>query len=159
MRRHFLRLFACALLALTAIPETARAGQSLPYRGQFDFAVVSVEPVSQTEVLVTATLAGEETHLGAFEGVVQYYVDLTTGMFVGSLYKQAANGDELYETLTGQFTATGAMGDFSMTGGTGRFLSATGGGTYVSAWTDAAMTTGHVTFSGSIGYDASDRRN
>ena len=159
MRRQLLGFFIGAAVLVGSMPRTGQSAHSLPYRGQFDFAVIGVEPVSPTEVLVTATLAGEETHLGAFEGEVQYYVDLTNGSFVGSLYKQAANGDELYETVTGQFTATGAVGTFTMTGGTGRFQNATGGGTYVSAWTNAAMTTGHVTFSGSIAYDASDRRN
>jgi hypothetical protein len=158
MRRRFLCLLACALPALATQLPAAHADQPRPYKGAFNFAITSVESLSETEVFVTGSLAGEETFLGRFEGEVQYYVDLSTGAFYGSLVKEAANGDLLYETLTGQFTATGSVGAFVMTGGTGRFLRATGGGTFVGVWTDPAMTTARVTYGGSIDFHASDRR-
>jgi hypothetical protein len=44
--------------------------------------------------------------------------------FTGSLTKEAANGDRLDETLTGQFRATGSEGAFTVTGDTGRFRGA-----------------------------------
>jgi hypothetical protein len=159
MSRHLPSLRAVTLLTLTTMPVTAHAGQSRPYTGAFDFAVLDIQPVSQTGLMITASLAGHETFLGQFKGTVVYVVDLTNGTFSGSLVKQAANGDLLYETLTGHFTATGSEGDFNLNGGTGRFLHAAGGGTYVNVWTSQDMTTGHVTFSGAIDFDASDRRH
>lgn len=159
MRWNRLRAFALTLLALAAFCVPIQAGNSLPYKGAFDFAVIDVEPTNDPGVvLVTGTLDGNETHLGQFTGEVQYYVDTATGALYGTLYKVAANGDELYETLTGQFIATGAVGDFVMTGGTGRFTHATGGGTYVSTWI-VPFSTSYVTFDGTISYSASDRRH
>ena len=120
MQRRFPSLFALTLLVLTAPPGPARAGDARPYKGTFDFAVTDVTQTSDREVvLVTGSLNGNETHLGRFTGEVQYYVDTVTGMYYGTLFKVAANGDELYESLTGQFTPTGSFGDFTITGGTG----------------------------------------
>lgn len=158
MRRRALGLSGPALLLLAAVPAAARADQPRPFKGAFDFAVTDVEFLSATEVLVTGSLAGRETVLGRFAGEVVYLVDLTTGTFTGSLYKVAANGDRLDQTVTGAFTATGSEGTFALVGGTGRFVHAAGGGTYVNAWTDPARTTGRVTFAGTITYSPSDRR-
>ena len=152
MRRRLLCLFACALPALATQLPAARADHPRPFKGAFDFAVVDVQLLSQTEILVTGRIAGRETHLGRMEGQVVYVVDLLSGAFYGSLHKQAANGDLLYQTLSGQFTATGSEGEFVITGGTGRFRHATGGGTFTGVWTDPTMTTAHITFDGSIDY-------
>jgi hypothetical protein len=135
----------------------ARADPPRPYKGAFDFATVHVQVLSPTELLITGSLAGQETHLGRFEGEVTYHVNLADGSFAGSLYKEAANGDLLYETLDGQFTATGSKGRFELTGGTGRFRHATGSGGFTGIWTDPLQTTAHITFSGTIDFDASDR--
>jgi hypothetical protein len=86
------------------------------------------------------------------EGRVVYVVDLLSGAFHGMLTKEAANGDLLFQTLSGQFTETGSEGEFVVTGGTGRFRQATGGGTFEGVWTDPAMTTARITFDGSIDY-------
>jgi hypothetical protein len=53
------------------------------------------------------------------------------------LYKVAANGDRLYECVTGQFTATGSVGSSVIMGGTGRFENATGDANFVSMWINA----------------------
>jgi hypothetical protein len=158
MRRHHAGLLLLALFAMAA--PTARADGPDNYKGAFDFAIVDVQPISPTEVLIHGSLKGRETLLGKFEGQVEYLVNLSTRTFTGSLSKTAANGDLLFEDLTGHFTATGSEGDFTITGGTGRFRRATGGGTYVSVWTNAAMTASHVTFHGTLkrakdgGYEA-----
>jgi hypothetical protein len=98
-----------------------------------------------------ARLVGNETHLGRFTGEVEYLVGPTFA-FTGSLTKTAANGDRLYETVTGQLTQEGSLGEFTITGGTGRFLGASGGGTFEGTWTDAAMTAAHLTFDGSLAF-------
>jgi hypothetical protein len=151
-------LSALTLLVLTALPSPGRAGDAKPYKGAFDFAVIDVAPTPVPGVLlVTGSLDGNETHLGRFTGDVRYYVDTATWMFDGTLFKVAANGDKLYESLTGQFTATGSFGDFTLKGGTGRFTTATGGGSFLSRWI-VYPSTAVVGFEGTISYDASNRR-
>jgi hypothetical protein len=155
MRRSPQNLSALTLLVLTALAGPSRAGDETPYKGAFNFAVINVTPVSDTEVLVKGSLDGNATHLGRFTGQVQYYVDLQTGKFVGTLFKVAANGDQIYESLTGQFTATGSVGSFVLTGGTGRFENATGGGTFVSTWV-IYPSTAVVAFKGTTSNGASN---
>ena len=107
--------------------------------------------MTQSELLVTGSLNGNETHLGRFTGQVQYSVNLQTGAFSGTLFKVAANGDQLYESLSGQFTATGSVGSFLMTGGTGRFENAAGSGAFVGTWI-VYPSTAVITFDGTISY-------
>lgn len=157
MRRLSPGLFAWAMLALATLSPAAQGGPPRPYKGALDFAVLDVQPVSATQVVVRGSLAGEETFLGRFRGEVVYLIDLSTGTFEGSLYKRAANRDLLYETPTGHFTATSSEGGLTILGGTGRFRHAAGSGTYVSVWTDPTQTALRVTFDGTISFDASDR--
>jgi hypothetical protein len=152
MRRRLPSLLLYALAALAALSSTTLADHPATYQGRFDFTTVDVQPVSPTVLLVRGSLAGNETHLGRFTGEVEYYVDLTTFAFAGTLTKTAANGDLLYETVTGQFTPTGSVGEFTITGGTGRFQDATGGGSFVGTWTDPDMITAQITFDGSLSF-------
>jgi hypothetical protein len=151
MRRRLpsLCLFLCALAAPSS---SALADHPTPYKGRFDFTTLDLHPVSATVLLVRGSLAGNETHLGRFTGEVEYFLDLTTFAFEGSLTKTAANGDQLYESVDGQFTPTGSVGEFTITGGTGRFRGATGGGTFKGAWTDPDLITAHITFDGSLSF-------
>jgi hypothetical protein len=152
MQRSLPSLFALTLLVLTALAGPGRAGDARPDKGTLNFAVTDVTPTSDPEVvLVTGSLNGNETHLGRFTGEVQYYVDTVTGVFYGTLFKVAANGDELDESLTGQFTPTGSFGNYTMTGGTGRFTNASGGGTFISMWI-VYPNTAVVGFEGTISY-------
>ena len=148
MRRRLL----CLLLALAAPSAVALADHPATYKGRFDFTTIDMQPVSATVLLVRGTLAGNETHLGRFTGEVEYLVDLTTLAFAGTLTKTAANGDQLYEAVDGQFTRTGSVGEFTITGGTGRFRGATGDGTFVGVWTDPDLITAHITFEGSLSF-------
>jgi hypothetical protein len=142
----------CTLTALVAPCGIAHADGPGNYSGRFDFAVVSVQPVSPTELFIRGRLSGKEVILGKFTGEVDYLVDTTAGTFVGSVTKTTADGALLKQTLTGHFTATGSEGDFAIVGGTGRLDGAFGGGTFVNAWTDASKTAGVVTFDGSLSF-------
>jgi hypothetical protein len=156
MRLTVPSLSACALLISVILPTSSRAGQAKPYKGTFDFAVTSATPQPANVLFVEGSLAGHETHLGQFSGEVEYYV-YPDGSFSGTLTKAAANGDALALTLTGQFVPTGSQGQFTFTGGTGRFESATGSGTFQGQWVNYLFTA-VIEFSGTISYDASDRR-
>ncbi|WP_435008435.1 hypothetical protein P12x_005646 [Tundrisphaera lichenicola] len=150
MRRPLSR-FCLLLCALAPCLSTARAGHpERNYKGQFDFAVTLFQPISATDVLVRGSLDGIETILGKFTGEVEYHFDPNTGAFSGSLTKKGANGDLLYEDLTGQFTETGSVGSFTITGGTGRFRHATGKGVFKGVWTAPDLSTAHITFHGSL---------
>jgi hypothetical protein len=141
-----------ALAVLAILPSSTWADHPTSYKGRFDFTTVDMQPVSATVLLVQGSLAGNETHLGSFTGEVEYYVDLTTFAFAGSLTKTAANGDQLHETVSGQFTPTGSVGEFTITGGTGRSDGATGSGSFVGMWTDPDTTTAHITFDGALSF-------
>lgn len=146
------RLFRRTILALTGLSAlaVALAAPPLPFKGRFDFTEIDAQSVTPTSLLVLGSLDGNETHLGRFTGEVMYIVDLTTWTFEGMLTKRAANGDLLYQTVDGYLTGTGSKGEFTITGGTGRFQGATGGGTFEGVWTDADMTTAHITFDGQL---------
>ena len=150
MQHRLFTLVLLGLTALTALPRTAGADGSAPFKGKFDFAILNVQRLPTGEFRIRASLKGRATILGNFEGEAVYDVNLTTGSFTGSAIKVAANGDELHETLTGNFTATGTAGDFVIVGGTGRFRRATGGGTYVTTWTNTELTTAEATFAASM---------
>ena len=119
------RRLPCFLLVLTALAapsSTTLAGHPTTYKGPIRFRDRrSTDRHRRPRLLVRGSLAGIETLLGRFTGEVEYLVDLTTVAFTGTLTKTAANGDRLYETVTGQFTPTGSVGEFTITGGTGRF--------------------------------------
>jgi hypothetical protein len=118
---------------------------------------------------------GTFTHLGAMQTSMPHCTaltefvggDPTAGTFgSGRITLTAANGDELWLSQWGtwqiEMTATGplSMVDLYWTavGGTGRFASATGDGTGV-AVSDIVANTTVGTFTGTITYDSSDRRN
>ena len=139
---------------MATLPSIARADHPRPYKGDFDFAVTYEGFLSPTEVQIQASVVGNETHLGRFTGEVTYYDDLVTGAFYGNITKIAANGDLLFDDLTGQFAPdfSSSTGSFVIVGGTGRFLHATGGGNFSSYFLNSAGTLGHVTFDGTISY-------
>jgi hypothetical protein len=156
MRRGHPSFFALILLALVCLPSPVRAGDFKPYKGGFDFAATVLDPLPDGDTFVRGLLDGEETSLGHFTGVVEYLVH-PDGSFEGTVTKMAANGDLLFESLTGQFNATGSTGTFTLSKGTGRFKNASGGGTFQSKWVVFPFTA-VVQFDGKISYNASDRR-
>jgi hypothetical protein len=150
MQRRLACLFVSVLAALAVPSTTARADHPGNYHGRIDFAVVSVQPISATELFIRGRLSGKESILGKFTGAVDYLVDTDAGTFVGSVTKTAADGDLLKETLTGHFTTGGSEGNLAIVGGTGRFEGAFGGATWSNVWRDASMTAGVVTFDGEL---------
>jgi hypothetical protein len=78
-------------------------------------------------VAVTALGSGVSTHLGQFQREEHLLLNPQTGQFTGSVVFRAADGDELWCSITGGFTSqTTAEGSYSVTGGTGRFEGSTG---------------------------------
>ena len=75
---------------------------------------------------------GVATHLGLFTLTWQFTVIIADGTGSGPVHFIAANGDEIFTTVTGTSEPTGAPGVFhitevqTITGGTGRFANAKG---------------------------------
>ncbi|MGD8329209.1 MAG: hypothetical protein PVJ49_07205 [Acidobacteriota bacterium] len=93
---------------------------------------------------------GEATHLGHYvvSGTQVFQLGLPP-TFVGDITMTAANGDELYITVTGVLTGffpnPAGNGQYEITGGTGRFEGASGTGSF-DANTERALYEGSITF-------------
>jgi hypothetical protein len=104
--------------------------------------------------------AGEATHLGRYTvSGTQVFQPGLPPTFVGDITMTAANGDELYITVTGVLTGffpnPAGEGQYEITGGTGRFEGASGSGSF-DANTERALYEGSITFSpGSTGSSGS----
>lgn len=144
--------FSRSNLAAPLAPSTV-ATQSVerPYRAHLVWTVEGIEwagapPATSTfggrcsvpsHFVVTATVIGEMTHSGRFEGTASHceQLGLTPGAAAtygdGAFSVRTANGDMLegrYDNGTVD-EQTGALHDtFTILGGTGRFEGATGGG-------------------------------
>jgi hypothetical protein len=108
----------------------ARAGTELPFRGTLE--AVETHQFQPPNFLV-AHLEGKgiASHLGRFTSVSDFTINTVTATGVGNLTLTAANGDQIFATVTGQ--AVGGTPDrlqivetATITGGTGRFAGATG---------------------------------
>lgn len=108
----------------------ARAGTELPFRGTLE--AVETHQFQPPNFLV-AHLEGKGTasHMGRFTSVSDFTINTVTAMGAGTLTLTAANGDQIFATVTGQ--AVGGTPDrlqidetATITGGTGRFAGATG---------------------------------
>jgi hypothetical protein len=122
----------CAALCLTA---TLRAGEQVPFKGNFDLVILSSTPVGTTHVRFDADAYIKATQIGNARGRGFFILDLATFAYVGAATWAAANGDEVFLTFVGQFVPTTLPGlfdsvaTFEVVGGTGRFAGATGGAT------------------------------
>jgi hypothetical protein len=164
MIRSFRTVLTASLFSLAAVaalaPCLASAADGLPYRGTLDLNIIDVYPSDSGTIIAVGTLDGTANHLGKLHGMVMYEIDPTTGAFVGTAYKIAANGDVLYESLAGQFLdpdMINSVGTFSFEGGTGHFANASGDGVFSSTFT--STTHGTVDVDALLSYDASDRAN
>jgi hypothetical protein len=112
------------------VATEARAGTELPFSGTLE----TVETHQfQPPNFIVAHLEGKgiASHLGRFTSVSDFTINTVTAMGAGTLTLTAANGDQLFATVTGE--AVGGTPDrlqidetFTITGGTGRFTGASG---------------------------------
>lgn len=115
----------CALALLSFITLTTPA-KEVPMKGGGSGLITSLTP-GPNGVAITASGAGEATHLGKFTREENILLNPTTGALTGSIVFIAADGSELYCDLAGAFTgANTAAGTYTFTGGTGRFEGASG---------------------------------
>lgn len=125
------RVAALLLLSVVLCVPTLRAGEMVPFRGDWEGSTVSATPVGPNVVLVVSSGTGNATHLGAFEMTSPHLTYLDTFAVDGTQLFTAANGDTVTATITGQFFPN-ADGNLeatlagTITGGTGRFADATG---------------------------------
>lgn len=117
-------------LAPSTARVSSRSAVALPLRGTVDASESSVyNPVANT-ITVHLTADGVATHLGRFDMVADFVVDLNSVTSAGTITLTAANGDELRTTFTGVGVVTSVttiVETATIVGGTGRFAGATGG--------------------------------
>ena len=127
---------ACFAAVFVSAPNSASAGDQVPFNGTLAGCVETQEPVDQCTIHAHAALFGNATQLGAFTGTGEFYENFCEDppniTYAGSFHLFAANGDEIYGTFEGYLSPTGTPGVYDnhetsdVTGGTGRFTSATG---------------------------------
>ena len=121
----------CAALCLNA---PLRAGEQVPFKGSFNFVVVSATPLDATHVLFDVDVHVQATQLGKASGPGSFILDVAALAYVGQATWLAANGDSVSSSFEGHFVPTDDpavlenVETFEVTGGTGRFQGATGGG-------------------------------
>jgi hypothetical protein len=125
-----------AVLAALTLSGSATAGQQVPFKGRssgvvvttgFEDPCVSISLDGHPCVSTTLDGEGEATHLGHFTVTAKVFVDVITGIAIGSWMLTAANGDVLFVTFVGfGIDPTHGGGDMTVEGGTGRFQGATG---------------------------------
>lgn len=108
--------------ATTAAATYAKAASALPFKGSLE----GTESVEGAAHHIEAT--GNATELGLFTLVVDLTVNAGVGS--GTAVWTAANGDQLFTSITGTgivtFPIVTISETYTITGGTGRFAGATG---------------------------------
>ena len=99
-------LLACIALAMVAVAghaAPALASQPLPFKGSLEGVHVSRTPVAPLRFFDVFEVAGQATHLGQFELVIEATVDFGTRppTAEGTFTFTAANGDTLVADFTG----------------------------------------------------------
>ena len=141
-------LVLTAALTVAFGPHCLRATDSVPFKGSADGAIVSASP-DPGGLLVTVIADGEATYLGQFSRDEVLVLNPGTGTIAGTIVFTAANGDQLFGEVTGQFTSTTTVaGTYTFTGGTGRFENATGEADF--SLTTADLVHFEVEFAGSL---------
>jgi hypothetical protein len=149
----------CLVAVLLLINAACGNASAAPFSGKSDLNIIGMTiPVPGQTIDLIATVKGESTLMGRFNGWVSYTFDPSTLEFVGKAVKVAANGDLISEDVTGAFTdysLTQSSGNLTITGGTGKFKGATGSAEYSVQFSSA--TQGVITFAGACDYSASNR--
>ena len=124
-RAKYLALLLAAVTAAFA-PQWVRAADTVPFKGNAEGAIVNATP-DPGGLVVTVVADGYATHLGKFSREELLLLNPNTGTAAGTIVFTAASGDQLFGTVTAQFTsATTVVATYTFTGGTGRFANATG---------------------------------
>ena len=94
-----------ALTAIVGLALPALGDDERPFRGHADEMIIDAKPVADG-LLVTATGAGQATHLGRFTrlGMVVIHAD---GSVEGTVVFTAANGDQLFMEANGRTDESG----------------------------------------------------
>ena len=140
-----------ALTAIVGLALPALGDDERPFRGHADEMIIDAKPVADG-LLVTATGAGQATHLGRFTRLGRVVVH-EDGSAEGTVVFTAANGDQLFMGIEGVPTnsPTTIGGTYTFTGGTGRCSDASGGAGFVGVIASDGI---HITvaFEGTIQY-------
>ena len=134
---------ATLALVVSAGPHTALAATQVPFTAQFSGAITFSPTASGFPVHVSG--AGDASHLGRStnSGTVVLLNETNTAcpatgfVVLNTQTLTAANGDQIFLTITDHPCPAGGPGLFSgsdpytITGGTGRFSGASGQGTFV----------------------------
>jgi len=161
-----------ALFAASVAVAAAKSDHAKPFKGKWSgsFELVLDGDWCEPGLLpvVIYVEQGQATHLGSFTGEARHCTNNETGEFVdGVVVMIAANGDELHGTYTGAFLpdlpdgTSRTTGPHHYDGGTGRFANATGEADPPTWFFFTSETEGVIwgTLTGTLSYDASDRRN
>ena len=157
MGRGVLKLRSCrpaslvvALMVVTGLAAPAAAEHLRPFRGAAVEEVTSAVPV-EAGLLVTATGAGQATHLGSFTRIATVLIH-PNGTLEGTVVFTAANGDQLVANLEGALTSpTTQAGTYTFSGGSGRFSDATGVAPFTAITSDGIHVA--LTFEGPSTFD------
>jgi len=139
---------ALVTLTLAFAPNCGWANESVPFKGSAAGAIVAASP-GPGGVLATVVASGRATQLGQFSREESVLLNPASGTITGTVVFTAANGDQLFGTVAGQFTSPNtAVGSYTFTGGTGRFENAAGEADFSLATPDGIHFT--VAFDGSV---------
>jgi hypothetical protein len=129
MFNRFAFTLGCAVLCFNA---PVRADEQVPFKGHFEFTVLSATPLDATHFRFDVQVNIHATLLGKAQGPAFFILDVTTLSYVGETTWAAANGDAIFSTFAGQFVPSDTPGILNnvetgeIVGGTGRFEGATG---------------------------------
>lgn len=121
----------CALLCIT---PSLRAGQQVPFNGNFNPVILLATPVDASHVHLDLHVTARATLLGNAQGSASITLNVTDFTYVGHTIWVASNGDSVSLMFEGQFVPTATAGvlqnveTFEVVGGAGRFKGATGAG-------------------------------
>ncbi len=133
--RNSIYLPVTAVLLTFALAGPAAAADKLvPFKGtlQAKETIVSTQGSPPVSFVADGSGGGMATHLGLFTLTWEFTVIIADGTGSGPVHFIAANGDEIFTSVTGTSEPTSTPGVFhiteaqTITGGTGRFANAKG---------------------------------
>lgn len=134
------------VVVLWIVAASPGLATDVPFKGKFSGQAISAEPTENPGVLlVTTASSGNATLLGEFTMLSPHLTNLFTLEVGGTQTFNAANGDTLTASFTGQFAPIeggflAASIDCTITGGTGRFAGASGCYTFDIIFDPATLT-------------------